>query len=247
VSDWTQDDEFWMKLEAALFSPDRIAAAVEEAEYVIDLAGCDAGARILDMPCGPGRHSIELARRGYEVTGVDRTAGYLARARERAAEAGVRLELVEEDMRAFRREGQFDVAINLFSSFGYFSEEENQQMAENIMASLAPGGAFVLEMAAKEVLAGGFWPRRWHPVGDGFLLEHTEVIDDWARMKNRWVLIEEDGSRYEAHFQHRLYSGAELRRVLEDAGAVSVELYGNLEGAPYDQDAERLVAVAFKG
>jgi len=246
MSDWTDNDEFWQRLAPALFSAERLEQAQHEVDDLLALTGIGPGSRVLDLACGPGRHAIEFARRGLVVTGVDRTSSYLQRAEENARAAKLEVEWVQEDMRTFRREGTYDLVVNLFTSFGYFSDEENATVAENALASLKPGAPFVLEMAGKEILASGFWPRRWHPVGDGFLLEHTRISDDWDRLENEWTLIDGDGSRHEHHFDHRLYSGVELKRVLLDASASEVRLFGSLEGDPYDLDAERLVAVAHR-
>jgi SAM-dependent methyltransferase len=247
MSDWYDDDAFWAAVEPALFPASRVESATEEMEAVLALAEPPAGGRALDLGCGPGRHAIALARGGYEVTGVDRTARYLERAKDAALAAGVEVELVRADMRAFEREARYDLAINMFSTFGYFSEEDNLRVARNVLASLKPGGAFVLEMLGKEILASGYHRRRWHPVeGGGFLLEDTRVTEGWERVENVWIFIGDDGQRLEHRFTHVVYSGVELRRLLWDAGFDEVELYGSLDGIPYDTEAERLVVVARK-
>src|SRR5512138_1360083 len=110
------------------------------------LAGLKPGARVLDACCGPGRHSLELARRGYRVTGLDLTESYLEAARETASAEGLSIEFLRGDVRAFRRPGAFALCLNLFTSFGYFkSREEDIGTLRNFRASLAPGGALVLE------------------------------------------------------------------------------------------------------
>ena len=80
---WHEQDQFWEMV--PLFGPDRLEMAPEEVEGVISLLGIEPGASVLDLCCGVGRHSLELARRGYRVTGVDRTASYLQTASEKAA------------------------------------------------------------------------------------------------------------------------------------------------------------------
>jgi SAM-dependent methyltransferase len=244
VTAWYENDDFWAAMEPALFDPMRMEAADDEVESLLALVGVDEPLKVLDLCCGPARHGVALAQRGHEVTGVDRTRLYLERAKAAAQEAEVSLELVEDDMRTFRREGAFDLAINLFTSFGYFSDEENLRVAENLRASLKSDGVLVMEMIGKEILAGGFQPRRWFEANGAILLEQPRITDGWERIENRWTIIK-DGERFEHDHNHRLYSGVELRRVLWDAGFEHVELYGSLEGAPYDLEAERLVAVAF--
>lgn len=242
---WHKDDAFWETM--PMFSDDRWAIAPGEVDAVIDLLGVDPGAAILDLCCGAGRHSLELARHGYRVTGVDRTAAYLREAQQKATAAELDLELVEADMRDFVRPGAFDGAINLWTSFGYFEDPaEDRLVAENICRSLKPGGRLVMEMMGKEVLARIFAPRDWFTLPDGSLfLQERKVIRDWTWMENRWILV--DGNRQREYLvSHRIYDGAGLRQLLLSAGFAAVDLYGELDGSPYGPEARRLVAIAHK-
>src|SRR5206468_5375646 len=114
-------------------------------------------ASVLDLCCGPGRHSLEFARHGFQVTGVDRTARYLDAARAAATGEGLTVEFVQGDMPHFQRPAAFDVALNLFTSFGYFEDEaEDLCVLRHLHTSLKPGGQVLLEMAGKEPLARDF-------------------------------------------------------------------------------------------
>jgi 2-polyprenyl-3-methyl-5-hydroxy-6-metoxy-1,4-benzoquinol methylase len=120
---WFEDDILWERLEGFLFSQFRSSeTTVREAEQILGLVHPPQGAAVLDLCCGPGRHSLEFTRRGYRVTGVDRTARYLATARAAATREGLTVEFVQEDMRHFHRPAAFDLVLNLFSSFGYFTD-----------------------------------------------------------------------------------------------------------------------------
>jgi SAM-dependent methyltransferase len=243
---WHEQDEFWETV--PMFTEQLLDVAPEQVEAVLVLAGVEPGAMILDLPCGVGRHSLELARRGFRVTGVDRTAAYLQIARDRAAAAGLDLELIQADMREFVRPEAFDAALNLFTSFGYFDNPaEDRRVAENLCRSLKPGGVLVMEMMGKEVLARIFAPRDWQELPDGsFYLQERQVARDWTWMENRWILVRPDGRRYEYAVSHRIYDGAGLRALLLDVGFAEIALYGDLAGEPYDTKAKRLVAVAHK-
>src|SRR5437879_6135958 len=143
---WFEDESFWRDFYPFMFSEERVAIGDEQVAQVLALAGVDAGAA-LDLCCGPGRHSVALAKRGLTVTAVDRSAFLLGKARERASAAGVNVEFIEEDMRRFRRPGSFDLICNLFTSFGYFeSEGEDLEVLRNIRESLKPGGVFVIDV-----------------------------------------------------------------------------------------------------
>jgi len=230
-----------------MFDHEHMEAAPQEVDQIIFLLGLRPGATVLDVCCGIGRHSLEFARRGYPVTGVDRTAVYLKRASEAAAAEGLHVEWIQADAREFVRAEAFDLAINLFTSFGYFEDPaENQRMAENIFQSLKPGGYLVMDLMGKERLARVFIPRDWRELPDGSLfLQERTIKDDWTWIENRWILVK-DGQRRDFTLGHHLYDGAGLRALLLDAGFESVALYGDMDGAPYDNDARRLVAVANK-
>jgi SAM-dependent methyltransferase len=246
---WFEDDTFWESLESFLFSQFRSnESTVREAEQILTLVHPPPGAAVLDLCCGPGRHSLEWARRGFQVTGVDRTARYLETARAAATREGLTVEFVQEDMRHFHRPAAFALALNLFSSFGYFEDgAENLQVLRHLHASLKPGGQVLLEMAGKEQLARTFQPRIWHRHAerDEYLLEERVVQEGWSWIENHWIWIRGPEQKVFT-FRLWLYSGADLTRLLFEAGFSGVQLYGSLAGTPYDPTAQRLVAVATK-
>jgi SAM-dependent methyltransferase len=247
MGDWFEDDEFWEAFGPVMFSDERIAAARAEVDALIALMDLPPDARILDLPCGVGRHSLEFARRGFHVTAVDRTTRYLDAARNQAAQEGLSIEFVQSDMRVFERPNSFDGAINLFTSFGYFEDESDDLMvARNLASSLRSGARIVVDMMGKEVLARKFRERDWHRQADGSLmLEERRVIGAWERIETRWILIR-GSTRVERVLTVRLYSGAELATLLKRVGFTEVAGYGNFAAKPYDQSAQRLVAVATK-
>jgi SAM-dependent methyltransferase len=244
---WHQDDLLWETVAPILFDERHWADAPGEVAAICALLGLEPGARVLDLCCGVGRHSLEFARQGFQVTGVDRTRLYLRRAIQRAEAEGLEVEFVQQDMRRFCRPDAFDATVNLFTSFGYFRDiEQDRQVARNVHRSLKPGGAFLLEMAGKEILARVFQPRDWREQDGVLILQEREVSESWSWMENRWILIV-DGERVEYEVSHRLYSAAELCSLLLDCGFAQAEAYGDLEGSSYDRAARRLVVVARKG
>jgi SAM-dependent methyltransferase len=241
---WYEQEDLWESLRPVLFSAERIKSAREEVEQVISLMDMQPGSSICDLACGVGRHSLELARRGFRVTGVDRTELYLRQAREAAAAEGLDIEFVKGDMRNFRRHDSFDAVTSLFTSFGYFEEaSDNERVLANVCASLKSNGKLLLEMVGKEVVARIFRPRDWREEGGVTIMEEREVAEHWSRIENRWILLS-DAKRSEYQFSHWLYSAAELCDMLRRCGFCVVEVYGNLSGSPYDHKAERLVVLA---
>ncbi len=181
---WHEDDTFWEDIAPFLFTDIRCGeGARREVEQVIALSNVSPGAKILDIGCGPGRHAMEFARRGFSVTGVDRTAAFLERAVRQADEEQLPVEFVLADMRSFHRPVCFDAAISLYSTFGYFeSEEDESAVLRNLFASLKPGGRLVMELLGKELIARDFRARDWQcsPDGTAFLLEEREVRGGWG-------------------------------------------------------------------
>jgi len=246
-------DDIWAHARDAIFPPESFAAAAGEVAAVLDLA--DLAGRtldVLDLPCGPGRHTMAFAEAGHRVVAVDSALSYLHELRSRLAtrrarEGDVDVEVVSGDMRTFWRSGAFDLAVNLYHSFGYFADpEEDRATLRCYAASLRPGGKLVLELLGLENLAKRFRPRDWHRMPDGSLhLQERRVRDDWGWLDVDWIFVE-DGVERSFSFGHRLYSGRDLRRELLAAGFSDVQLFGGFGGGPYDADAERLVAVATK-
>ena len=242
---WHEDEAFWRHMATAIFSSKRRAKAPEEVEQILELVAVDPGATVLDLPCGPGRHVLEFARRGFAVIGVDITPAYLDEARRRADEDDLNVELICDDMRRFQREGAFDLALNLFSSFGYFEDiAEDEQVARNILHSLRPGGTLVMDMFGREVVARVFNKGSWEEDEDGgLLLEEREILASWSRSRTRWIYLK-DGERYEHTFELRVYAADQLMDLLRRAGFTEVDAYGSFKGDPYDHEAQRLVVTA---
>jgi len=180
------------------------------------------------------------------VTGVDRCADYVDEARRRGRERALDVEFVSEDMRTFCRPAAFDAAVSLFTSYGFFEpEDENQRVLQNVFNSLRPGGALVMELMGKEALARKFTPRDWSETNGVLHLRETRTAKNWSWIENRWIYV--DGTdRHEFHVSHWVYSARELETMLRDAGFRQVDAFGSLEGSPYDHKAERLVMVARK-
>jgi hypothetical protein len=131
------------------------------------------------------------------------------------------------------------------TSFAYFEDpQQDRQVAARILESLGPGGALVIDMMGKEVLARIFQERDWQPLPDGgFWLQERRVDRSWSRITASWILVRR-GQVRELTLSHRLYSAMELTTLLTDVGFSEAEAFGSLAGAPYDQEAQRLVVLA---
>jgi SAM-dependent methyltransferase len=246
MAEWFDDDSFWETFRDFMFSPARIDAARDEVDRMVESLALKPGAQVLDLCCGVGRHSLEFARRGFKVTGVDRTTRYLDHARELAAKENLQIEFIQSDARSFSRREAFDGAISMFTSFGYFADaNDDLQVARNVCESLRPGGCFIIDMNGKEGLAAKFRERDWNRMGDAILMEERRLLDGWSKIETRWIFLK-GTERKESTLLLRLYSGTELKTLLKEAGFSSAQVYGSLAATPYDHRADRLVAVGTK-
>jgi len=244
--EWFEDKWFWEEYRPILFPKERLRSTGQQVERFIHLLDLREGEKILDLACGIGRHSLELARRGYDVTGLDLSEAYIEEASKRAEEEGLRVEFVTADMRDFVREDHYDAVINFWSSFGYFeSEHDDHQVLKNVHRSLKKEGIVLIDVMGKEVMERIYTERDWGRIDDGFFLEERVLKDNGEYLDSNWILIK-NGVVKEHKFIYKLYSKEEMRRMLKKAGFTSVEIYGDLYGKAYDQEAERLVAVAIK-
>lgn len=243
---WYDDDAFWEVLYPFMFPATHFEKAAEHVPLLEELTGCSGGA-LLDLGCGPGRYVVPFAKRGYAVTGVDRTTFLLSKARAYAEQEQVKVEFVQEDMRHFVRPGAYDIAINLYTTFGYFEDPaDNQRVLNHVCASLRDGGVFVLDVMGTEVLAHIYRDSEARVLEDGLVLvQRRRAINDWREMDNYWTLIEGERART-FYIRHWIYTGFELRQMLLAAGFESVRLFGDFDGAEYGPDARRLIAVARK-
>jgi SAM-dependent methyltransferase len=250
-ADWYKNPEFWKLYKPLMFDPDRMADTVAETERVISLARLKPGMNVLDLCCGEGRHCIEFARRGYNVTGVDITLPYLEKAEQNIAEAGLDVRIVNSDVREFLEPEAYDFAMNFFSSFGYFDEiDDDLRFCRNVFKSLRQGGCFLIDTLGKETAALTYKESEWFQ-RDGYLIMlEYRITDGWTHIENRWIFISDDHTKpavlYETVFRHRLYSAVEMAGLLTEAGFSEIRFFGSLDGRPYDHRAERMIVQAVK-
>jgi SAM-dependent methyltransferase len=187
-----------------------------------------------------------LARLGYDVIGLDRTTSFIEKARHKAENSGIPVDFIIGDMREYCRPNRFSVVMNLFGSFGYFEDpDDDRRVVENMVASLRSGGRLLVETMGKEIIARGFQERDWSEEGDALVLAERKPHQNWGRIQTRWIVIE-GTQRVEHTVSVRSYSAVELSSLLADCGFSKVQVFGNLEGGDYDQRATRLVVIGTK-
>ena len=240
--DWYLEEDFWRTFGPLMFNEDTFASGEEEAAGLVELAGIKPGP-VLDLGAGPGRHALPLARAGYPVTAVDTSRLLLDQLKQAASRLPI--EIVEADMREFRREQAFDLALVMWTSFGYVRDEtDHVRVLANIRDSLKPGARLVLDLVGVEYLARNLEPVHLTEYDDDRLLVERPILtDNLTRLENEWLLI--DGDRvHRAEFSHRVWSAGEISALLARSGFEILGIYGDCRGGLYDLEAERLVVIA---
>ena len=257
--EWFYDPKFWDNYAPIIFDDKRLSEISFVADSLTHLAGFNlygeakksgtklsSSPKVLDLCCGYGRISLELAQRGFSVTGVDINKNYLKRAKKEAADEKLEIEYINSDARNFSRPGYFDLTVNLYVSFGYCENSDDDLLIlNNVYNSLKNGGVFIMEILGKEIAVRDFVEADWFERAGYTLLTEYEPVDSWTRLKNRWILIDKE-KRIEKVFTQRLYAASELRDFLFRAGFDSVEMFGNWDESPYDNNAEKLITIARK-
>lgn len=241
-------------------SPAAVAKAPMETAFVLKQLRLKKGAKLLDLCCGPARHSIPLAKKGLEVTGYDFSSDYLKEAAAKAKKAGLnpalfpgrartkcgaRLTLLRGDMRRLKFKGEFDAVINLFTSFGYFQRfSDDIKTLKGISRALKPGGLFMIDIVHGDFVRKNFRARNWMELEDGsYHLEEAQLTKDGVL--NTWTRIKK-GKIQEKSFFSRLYSKSRMTAAMRRAGLAPLKFWGSFSGAKLTDKTNRLIVLAKK-
>jgi SAM-dependent methyltransferase len=215
----------------------------KEAELFIDnicqYLALPEQSRVLDLACGKGRHAIYLAKKGYEVTGLDLSARNIAAAQISANE---RLHFAEHDMRAVYKNSHFDVVFNMFTSFGYFDDpQDDLKVLSAIHDSLKPGGIFVFDYLNNHFVSETHIPSEEQLI-DGIHFQIARHISDSWIIKQ--IQFEIEGQAFSFYEKVRNYQPAELATLLHRSGFEILRSFGNYRLEPLSVDSPRCIYVA---
>ena len=220
-----------------------------EADYIEDLLGLAAPAHLLDVPCGGGRLAVELAGRGYRVTGVDSEAALLDDVRgaaiARGLDAAIRVE--QRDMRDLPWREVFDGAYCFWESFGFFDDDGNHAFLSAVAAALKPGAKFVFDTHVAETMLPRLLQRSWEHVGDDLLVLEERDYDPATAVMTRHLTVVGQERTATLDVAARLYTYRELVALLGSAGFTACKGYTWLSLVPFMMGAPRLLMAASRG
>lgn len=257
-TDWWQKifDQKYLDTYLSDLTPER---TLREVDFVVRAANLQPSDRILDLACGHGRHSIELAKRGFNVAGLDYSEPFIEKAKTDAKQAGVNVEFIRGDMKNLPFNESFDVVLMLFTAFGYFSDEDNQKTLGEISKSLKPSGRFLIDVISGEAVINRFNKEgqkeqdsnrlripRTYEVG-GLKVDEVEWFDpDEHQIHNHREWVDENGQKKEYDYYLRVYTVPQYKEMLSKAGLQFREVWGDFQGSPHNQDNFRTIMLAEK-
>lgn len=226
----------------------QLKAQVDGVERFLQL---EPRSRVLDLACGAGKQTLELARRGHRVLGVDPVEAALAAARASAKSERLTVHFVKSDIRQIPYRGEFNAVVNLFTSFGYFpNEREDLRAIEAVRKALKSGGRFLIDLLNKEWLMRHFEPNFWEQGDDAqgaVILDQISFNFERGRIDNHRTIVAKDGTRSPSFVSLRVYTLTEMKSLLERAGLVYRQAWGGFDGCAYTMDSPRMIVLAERG
>lgn len=220
-----------------------------EAEFLVRVLRASPNAQLLDVPCGNGRHAVELASQGYRMTGVDQSEEFIAEARGSTPLAGPsEVRWVLGDMCDLPWVSEFEGAYCFGNSFGYLDRDGVRRFLSQVAGALKPGGRFVVDtgMAAESILLLPALARnRWYRLGDIFMLSECQYHPAEGRLDSQYTFIRE-GQVETRPTSSYTFTAAEICRMHREAGLETEELLGSTAGEPYQLGSPRLLLVSVK-
>jgi ubiquinone/menaquinone biosynthesis C-methylase UbiE len=242
---WTQyfDQQYLLEYEP-LFSLERDR---QEVSRIIDVLGLPSGARLLDVPCGQGRHAHLLAEAGFDVDGLDYSPDLLERARARGTSQSLRY--TRGDMRDLptKWSGQFDAVLNLFTSFGFFTDpREDRRVIAEFARVLKPGGVLIWHGGNRDGVMARFLHRDWWQTENGTLVAQERTFDPLSGLlgvSTVWSGPKNVGSR---EHSIRLYTPTRLAELCADAGLIVEHAYESFTEKQLGRRSSEMMLVARK-
>jgi ubiquinone/menaquinone biosynthesis C-methylase UbiE len=220
----------------------------QEVARLIEVMGLPLGARILDVPCGQGRHAPLLAEAGYDVQGVDLSEQLLAIATRRGT--GPNLAYTRADMRRLSSawNERFDAVINLFTSFGFFLDpDDDVRVIQEFARVLRTGGILVWHGGSRDGVMAKFLERDWWTTQNGTLIGHERQFDPVSgvlHVRSTWRGPKGAGER---EHRIRLYTATRLAELCRDAGLIVTEAFDGWRDRPLTRRSSEMLLVARKG
>lgn len=218
-----------------------------EVSRLIEILELPVGARVLDVPCGQGRHAHLLAEAGYDVDGLDYSRDLLAKAKGRGT--GATLRYARGDMRALPAKWtrRFDAVVNLFTSFGFFTHPaDDARTIREFARVLKPGGVLVWHGGSRDGVMARFLAKDWWTTNDGTVVAHERSFDPLSGVLTIRSTFRGPSVSGERDHRIRLYTATRLAELCADAGLVVERAFDGWRDRPLSRLSSEMLLVARK-
>lgn len=245
--DWWNNNFFDAGMSKILFGAGKEKLSIDEAKWIIKITGITPPAKILDVGCGIGRHSVVFAKFGFDVLGIDISKEYLRKAAQLARQEKVNLTLKNMPMHTLSFKEEFDLVVNLFTSFGYYSpRSRNTTIFKKMVRALKYSGIMVFDTTYREFIENNFKSKDWRIVDrNTFVLEES-----FYSCKEKQIYVDRiyihKGNVKHYRFKLHLFSAKELKELFRNNGLKIIGCYSSLSGMPFKKDSPHIVIVAKK-
>lgn len=224
------------------FTEERIK---KEISFLVKQLELDKSMRILDLACGHGRHANRLAELGYNVTGVDISQGFLEIAKKDAKDKRLTTEFIHNDMREIAFREEFDRVLLLFTSFGYFEDEDNVKVIKNVANALKPEGLFCFDTFNRDVFLKYFLPYIVVEKGNDLMIDRNTFDVVSGKLYSRRIVIR-NGKRKDKPLFVRLYNFTEISDLLKRERLGIYKVYKDWDAKPFTNDSRKMIIFAKK-
>lgn len=215
---------------------------------VIDVLGLPLGSRVLDVPCGQGRHAHLLAEAGFRVDGLDYSKHLLDIARKRGTSSS--LKYTQGDMRKLpaRWTSRFDAVINLFTSFGFFANpSDDAKVIAEFARVLKPGGTLIWHGGSRDGVMARFLSRDWWETTDGTVIAHERSFDPLSGLLTIESILKGSEKKIQGRTHKiRLYTATRLAELCADAGLIVEEAFDGFSERPLTRKSGEMMLIARK-
>ncbi len=218
----------------------------KEVEFLIEIMNVKQGDYILDIPCGTGRHSISLAKRGFNLTTVDISEEFIISLTKKVTEQKLSIEVIKGNILSLDLTGSFDSAFCLGNSFGYFDYEGMKTFVKKVSACLKPGGRFIINsgMLAESILAKFITEKRYEI--EDLVMEISNAYDVQNSCMLTHLKYTKNGHHQTHSFKHYVYTLAEIKRLLNFFDLKTIAVYNSVDKTAYELGDEQLYLAAEK-
>lgn len=228
-----------------IWSEKYIVNTKKEVDFIIKSLKLRKKDKILDLGCGHGRHAIALAKKGFKITGVDYSSYSLNLAKKLIKNKRLKLKLFKKDMRKIDFKEKFDVVLNIFTSFGYFSDKDNERVIKNISWALKKKGRFFIDLMNLYYILRNYKEKDWQEGKNWKMLIERRFDPLTSRNYDYRTIFMKNKTKKLDDFL-RFYSFNELKELLNKYGLRFKKVFGSFEGDKFSLDSKRMIIISEK-